>query len=343
MPKNTTIHIDNPCSEDWDRMTPGTEGRLCSSCKKTVVDFTRMSDQEVLQWLARPRGSVCGRFGGGQLNRGMIPQPERANSRLGLWRYLLAGLLVSSEVAAQDKPASPPISQRDKSNSDNDVVVGKFAAQPLDHSRLTGLPDTLRGRLIDSSSGLPVSYASITIDSHHGYSANEKGYFAIARKNISAEHTLKISAIGYKVLTIDVTKTWAEDQREKVLLLSLSENTLMGDIVVVQRTRHKKVVSLLKDSLAFTGLTQKALTVYPNPVSRGAAVTLSMRLDEPGTYSAQLFNTSGVLIETMKVEGGEKSKNVLMDIPPTLVAGIYFIRLSHPAVKKVYTQELAVF
>ena len=40
--------IPSPCTESWDCMTSTKEGRFCQSCEKTVVDFTRMSDAELL-------------------------------------------------------------------------------------------------------------------------------------------------------------------------------------------------------------------------------------------------------------------------------------------------------
>ncbi len=50
-------------------MTPATQGRHCEACAKTVVDFTNMSDAEVLALLRDPRQSTCGRFRGSQLDR----------------------------------------------------------------------------------------------------------------------------------------------------------------------------------------------------------------------------------------------------------------------------------
>ncbi len=56
-------HIPNPCHENWDKMTPDEQGRFCSVCSKTVVDFTRMSDNEVLNYFSNYKnGSICGRI-----------------------------------------------------------------------------------------------------------------------------------------------------------------------------------------------------------------------------------------------------------------------------------------
>lgn len=64
------INIPSPCSEDWDNMNPAAQGRFCTSCQKTVVDFTAMSDNEVKQYLLRNIGQqTCGRFYQQQLQR----------------------------------------------------------------------------------------------------------------------------------------------------------------------------------------------------------------------------------------------------------------------------------
>jgi hypothetical protein len=125
-------------------------------------------------------------------------------------------------------------------------------------------------------------------------------------------------------------------------------NTTLGEVVVVGgvdivRRKHRKITAILQDTLASAGLTQKTLTVYPNPVARGNSVTLSLRLDDPGTYTAQLFSLSGVLKESMVINVDRKSTEVLMNVPATLSAGAYFVRLSNPATQKVYTREVLVF
>lgn len=63
------ISIENPCHEDWQGMTPEAQGRFCSACEKTVIDFSQMSDAEILQYFSQPRTEkVCGRFKSEQLS-----------------------------------------------------------------------------------------------------------------------------------------------------------------------------------------------------------------------------------------------------------------------------------
>ena len=58
---STDIRIPNLCNEDWNKMTPNVNGRFCDACKLTVVDFTKMSDDQIKNFLLN-KGHVCGRF-----------------------------------------------------------------------------------------------------------------------------------------------------------------------------------------------------------------------------------------------------------------------------------------
>ena len=55
------IKIPNLCNEDWNKMTPNDNGRFCDTCKLTVVDFTKMGDNQIKNYLLN-NGHVCGRF-----------------------------------------------------------------------------------------------------------------------------------------------------------------------------------------------------------------------------------------------------------------------------------------
>ncbi len=66
--KKISIAIENPCHEDWNRMTPEKQGRFCNSCEKIVIDFSEMSDSEILQFFNKPKTEkICGRFKSEQL------------------------------------------------------------------------------------------------------------------------------------------------------------------------------------------------------------------------------------------------------------------------------------
>ena len=62
------INIPNPCHEDYSKMSPQGDGRYCNMCEKTVVDFTNMSKEEILNYfLSMHSKKICGHFKNDQL------------------------------------------------------------------------------------------------------------------------------------------------------------------------------------------------------------------------------------------------------------------------------------
>jgi hypothetical protein len=67
------ISIPEPCSEDWNEMSPREQGRFCDKCCKTVLDFSTKSSEEIKNYfLEHMHEKVCGRFRSDQLNKPII-------------------------------------------------------------------------------------------------------------------------------------------------------------------------------------------------------------------------------------------------------------------------------
>ena len=71
------IRIEQPCHENWNSMHAHADGRWCMLCSKTVVDFTKMNDKQVMEFLKDKNGEqVCGRCRTDQ-----VISPEKKSSR----------------------------------------------------------------------------------------------------------------------------------------------------------------------------------------------------------------------------------------------------------------------
>lgn len=58
------------CSQKWERMSPSEGGRHCNVCNKIVVDFSKLSNEEILTYLSQNNsGRVCGSYEAQQLSR----------------------------------------------------------------------------------------------------------------------------------------------------------------------------------------------------------------------------------------------------------------------------------
>lgn len=76
------IKLPNPCQEDWNKMTPAEQGRFCSACEKIVIDFTELSDQELIDFFVHSNKKACGRFASTQLDRLVIESKGPKSSAL---------------------------------------------------------------------------------------------------------------------------------------------------------------------------------------------------------------------------------------------------------------------
>ena len=339
MKPTLNLGIPTPCTENWDHMSPATQGRFCGSCEKTVVDFTAMDDHELVRWFANRQGSVCGRLRKDQLDRPLIAQTESPKRRY--WQYLIATLLITSEAAAQTRPAKAHTSQQLPVDTVDGHLIGDTTMVPVKSKKT----DSVRGRVVDSA-GRPISYATVVYGPKAGVAADEQGYFAIPKEKVSMNQQLSISAVGYLPVNISVEKVQNEHQI-KMFYTVTTEEAIAGGVVVVTKKRRKKVaadtLSLCKDTLAAIGLTIPALTAYPNPVARGAAITIKTRLDHTGKYSLQLYNSTGTLIESREIDRSLNTNNLALPIPVGAIPGIYFVKLSHPAMTRSYSQQIMVY
>ncbi|SMO96735.1 TonB-dependent Receptor Plug Domain [Chryseobacterium rhizoplanae] len=63
------ITIPKPCHENWNTMSPDEKGRFCTVCSKTVRDFRKTSDDDIIDVFSKASEEICGNFNPSQLNR----------------------------------------------------------------------------------------------------------------------------------------------------------------------------------------------------------------------------------------------------------------------------------
>lgn len=111
MENHFKITIPKPCHEDWNTMTPDATGRFCSSCTKSVVDFTNKTTTEIQHYFIENQGQkVCGRFQNKQLDTLIITIPKYILfSQVKFHKAFMLALLISmgtTLLSCQDKDGS---------------------------------------------------------------------------------------------------------------------------------------------------------------------------------------------------------------------------------------------
>jgi hypothetical protein len=142
-------------------MTPENKGRFCASCAKSVVDFSLMTDNEVLAHLSKNTGNLCGRFDAEQLQRPLVQTQLQPNKN---WRYWLASLsalfLLANKSTAQTSGApktdSSSVIVPKPSENFNQVLGGTFSIR-------TTKSEILHGFVTDTA-GVPLLGADIKLN-----------------------------------------------------------------------------------------------------------------------------------------------------------------------------------
>ena len=160
------IQINKPCHEDWSKMTSEAQGKFCNACEKSVVDFSMMSDAQILNYFSQPKSEkVCGRFNADQVGRALvngIPQRQSPPPQLLHFAYLLIvvlGVGLSScsntvtgkaEITEQRDSVSPKMSM--PVTKIGEAVIGKVSepASPKAPEIEMGKPRIIMGDTIMS-------------------------------------------------------------------------------------------------------------------------------------------------------------------------------------------------
>lgn len=186
MPARLTITVPQPCHESWATMTPAAQGRHCAACDKVVVDFTRLTDAEVVAFLGQASGGSCGRFRTEQLSRPLRATAEAPAPRRWLAAALaLLGLGVAGPVAAQTRSAVP---------QEQRALLGKPVAPAA-----TSPNRSIRGRVTDAATGAGLPGVTVLLkETTVGVSTNSDGTFELPLPDsINQEHLVLFFSVGF--------------------------------------------------------------------------------------------------------------------------------------------------
>jgi hypothetical protein len=171
---HTSIHISipTPCHESWDGMDATSQGAFCHSCQKAVIDYSAMTDREVIEHLTQAK-SGCGRFRADQVAAPLtIP---KVNNGFMKWKALFLGLLPI--FAARTIIASPhtPVLTDQKPTDQKDTAQAKPSLP--EHITITGTIENEKGVAVPESTIQVIDSAGNFIGP--AVTADKKGRFSI--------------------------------------------------------------------------------------------------------------------------------------------------------------------
>ncbi|UOQ52127.1 carboxypeptidase-like regulatory domain-containing protein [Hymenobacter cellulosivorans] len=221
------ISIPQPCAQPWATMSPTAAGRHCAACATEVVDFTRLSEAEILAFLAQRSGQrVCANAYVTQL----APPPPA--SRWRRWAVAALALLGWQSVSscATQPPQQPPT-----------TATASSATPTADPQQSV----VIRGRVLDGVNGPGVAGAFLFInDTQYGTVTDENGHFELVLASgwapvRAGQLTLWVqgSPFTFKPKTVPVTTPAAGPPIELLIQMESIEGRgqVMGRVVPPKR------------------------------------------------------------------------------------------------------------
>ncbi len=349
MKNETHLFIPQPCHEDWNNMTPETQGRFCASCQKTVVDFSLMTDNEVISYLSKQTGNVCGRFDTEQLQRPLIETQLQPHKN---WKYWLASVsalfLLGNKSSAQTTQQSTFQQNNTEKASEDTLKYPSIKGKVLSERLLEGV--------VTDTTGRPLWGASVKIqDSKVGTMTDSLGRFKLHRNSLPDTFTLIIAYVGYKKEELKINKAHIqklnirlEEQKmnlDEVITIGYAKGAViscvMGGITSLNKSKapkvtfHDKAVIFIKNTLGIN-----PFETYPNPVNKNSS--FHIRIKDSGTYELQLLDNKSRPYLIQKNIAALAKEVVNINVPSNVASGIYYIRLTNTVTKKQWVDKLIV-
>jgi hypothetical protein len=361
MKQSIQLHIPDPCHEGWEKMTPNEQGRFCMSCQKTVVDFSVMTDKQILHYIANASGNTCGRVHNDQLNR-VIASGKKRYSFKYFWSLLITSALISSRASAQGqiktanltcvKPDTMSPAKKDPAV----IRLGRVVS--------SGVKDQVayqvKGLVVDAENR-PVYATSVMIKgTEYGTLTDSNGRFTLKGKADMLNAVLVIASAGHKAEEIKLSPDMIENVHVEKPVVILQIKTVvisqvpevMGKMIVVEhagrkpvpdRTMAIKPTLLSKTKTFFSNLTSSNnIRVYPNPMTANGNFSLWLNVKETGEYTVEFIDVSGQVVLVKALTIAFKGQLQAFNGSELKGSGTYFVRVKGKDNKTLYHAKLVV-
>jgi hypothetical protein len=233
------IQIPNPCSQNPRNFTPTGKGGFCQSCQKEVVDFRKMSENEVIDFFKSISKKRCGIFYPHQLKSEEVPFRKVKFPILwaiGFWGITGFSFPALGQSSGQPKSEQTTIDKKEDLKSSSSFLPKR----------------TIKGRVIDFyfNETQPLSGALVAIKGLAiGTTADQDGYFELEVPDFvtSQKIILVLSFIGYKINEVTVYDTQLPVQLGEIQLQE-DNNFVMGEFIYLKPNLWQRFKGVFKSN-----------------------------------------------------------------------------------------------
>ena len=208
--------------------------------------------------------------------------------------------------------------------------------------------ELIKGKVTDSA-GRPVPYASVDPGNGKARPADENGEFVLDGIFIKNGQSIRISSVNYELKTIFIDK---EKAIREGIQIKLEPKVALPEVVISCYPEYRKGFVTMGAVSTISRKTEKAeiiplpevksgMHIFPNPISQGQSLTISIDKPEEGYYSALFTSMSGQSM-SLKDIWIDAEARVLSIQPPYLSAGVYILTLTNKRTGKKLSEKVVV-
>jgi hypothetical protein len=363
MQKFFKLNIQNPCHEDWEGFKPTPEGGFCASCQKNVIDFSTMTESQLVAYfrdLPTENQHLCGRFRNDQLQK---------DYRIEEWfpTFSISDKIVHYEIPISQfreskTKISLPLIRRMKIVRNMTVAILTFAMI----EQGCGQQKQLSGQVVDASDGSPLPGVSIVIKgTKKGVASDANGRYQLS---VNEQDTLVFSSVGFERKTLIAKgispildmKMQAEMMGEVVVTgySTKGRATMTGGLVAICTKTTEEITvekeqaynQKFKTDLKVLGnpTVSEEVTIVPqlhekveinDPEERAEAIDWYAKNGFQNIESVQVYDLSGRTYSTdfHKINDGKININ-LKNVP----SGMHLVRVTYSSERSIENQEVSV-
>ncbi len=210
-------------------------------------------------------------------------------------------------------------------------------------------PINIKGNVIDDNEQ-PIPYASVFIKGTTiGVATDSAGNFSLKYHGMDDSIVLISLCVGFQ----NTESTVRLNKREETITISLHAMNTLGEVVVV--ASHEIMGSLVFMGAVSVGKkiniidticnkvfpTKRSLKLYPNPLKRGASLTIEMDKTKKGIYLFQLAALNGQVFLNKEMWMDKNDRAIKIDIP-SVAAGTYVVSMINKHSGKTNTEKIII-
>lgn len=244
MKNSFSISVKEPCLEKFESFVVTPKGGFCDSCQKEVIDFTTLSDKELIQHFDNSSNKTCGRFKKSQLksyetNPFISMNTSLVSRGVAIMSFSLLALCAAPVLHAQETAELNTSMQTELSISPSTSIAYEIVDKTY----------KVTGTVVDEDN-LPLPGVNVVLKgTTEGTQTDLDGKFEFPRA-LEVDDILVFSYIGYGAKEYRIAESTSQTI-DITINFDFSDVELMGEVVVggaykTKRNIFQKFIALFK-------------------------------------------------------------------------------------------------